>query len=87
MLLTGITNAQDYECYPDCPPEETPVEFNFTPDNCVEDYDTLYSDEITEIKEIVALFFTELEYYNDAYVNFGGVFDQSSLMGSKAKRI
>ena len=78
MLITGITNAQDYECYPDCPPEEAPVEFNFTPDNCVEDYDTLYSDEITEIKEIVALFFTELEYYNDAYVNYDGVYNQDA---------
>ena len=75
MLITGITNAQDCPEWADsCPPPSTDVEpvFNF------ECGPVDYSSEISEIEEIVALFFTELEYYNDAYVNFGGVFDQEA---------
>ena len=68
ILLGGITYAQ--ECYPDCPPEEIPIQFNFNPDDCAVDYDILYSDEITEVKEIVALFFTELAAYNDLRHNY-----------------
>ena len=76
MLLGGITYAQNcnLEIFDECPS----VAFNFSTEECSGSYNLLYSDEITEIEEIVALFFTELAYYNDAYVNYGGEFNQEA---------
>ena len=78
MLLTGVANAQ---CNPEIQdgcdvfePEAT--EFDFNPDNCVVDFEAVK----TELNDIVDLFFTELEYYNDAYVNYGGEFNQEAYV-------
>ena len=77
ILITGITNAQD--CNPEIQdgcdvfePETT--EFDFNLDNCVVDFEAVK----TELNDVVDLFFTELEYYNDAYVNYGGEFNQEA---------
>ena len=77
ILVTGIAKAQcNLEIFDECPP----VQFNFNQTDCIADYNAMYSDEITEIEEIVALFFTELAYYNDAYVNYGGEFNQEAYV-------
>ena len=79
MLLGSITYAQDTPCNPliqdGCDvfePENT--EFDFNPDNCIVDFEAVK----TELNDIVDLFFEELEYYNDAYVNYGGVYNQEA---------
>ena len=78
MLIAGVTNAQNcnLEIFDECPS----VAFNFSTEECSGSYNLLYSDEIEEIEEIVALFFTELAYYNDANVNYGGEFNQDAYV-------
>ena len=77
ILLTGVVNGQcDLEIFDECPS----ITFNFSTEDCAGEYNLLYSNEITEIEEIVALFFTELAYYNDAYVNYGGEFHQDAYV-------
>ena len=84
MLLGGITYAQD--CNPEIQdgcdvfePETT--EFDFNPDNCIVDFEAVK----TELNEIVDLFFEELEYYNDAYVNYGGEYNQTAYEEKQAE--
>ena len=65
MLIAGVTNAQNcnLEIFDECPS----IEFEFSTEECAKNYNILYSDEITEIEEIVDLFFTELATYNYYY--------------------
>ena len=77
MLIVSVAKAQD--CNPEIQdgcdvfePETT--EFDFNPDNCIVDFEAVK----TELNDIVDLFFAELEYYNDAYVNYGGEFNQEA---------
>ena len=78
ILITGITNAQ--ECYPHCPDGTVnSVVFDFSPENCgVTEEQYNFNEVKTELDGIVDTFFTELEYYNDAYVNYGGVYNQEA---------
>ena len=67
MLITGITNAQDYECYPHCPDGTVnSVVFNF-PVNCETQEQFDFNAVKTELDGIVDTFFTELETYNYHY--------------------